>query len=294
MKYKLFISANQKELRDERFAVKEVINSNATLRDFFNVFLFEDLPAKGKSPTAMYLKNVANSDVYVCIIGRNYGDKGKDGLSATEREFRHFLKTKSGGEIIAFIKGLSPEDARRDFETQSFVKDIKTSIFDDRVEVSNPGGLLPGLNIKRLEGHHATRNEAICRIFHETMDMERFGTGIGKMKKLMKEHGLSVPVFEEEGNFFVVRFYGPGDKILDLVSSIPEERQTDLKKSGLNERQIEALRLMVNEKKKITNTIYRKIFNTSERSALRDLNNLLEKGFVKRTGHRRAAEYEAI
>ena len=491
MKYKLFVSANQKELRDERFAIKGVINDSATLRSYFDVFLFEDLPAKGKSPIVTYLKNVANSDVYVCIIGRNYGDKGKDGLSATDREFRHFLKAKPSGEIIAFIKGSSAEDAKRDFETQNFVKGIRASfiykrfqniddlkaqilnslisflddkgefikgpfdkavrkdlgyeaideqavkdflqnravklkvaipkisiknflvdtlkvvkkenggfhptntallffgkdpsehishheiriarfrgttrsefidsqeikgtvykmlnaaesfflrntrlankivefkridipeypfeaireavinaiahrdytmhgapimvsIFDDRVEVSNPGGLLPGLNIKRLEGHHATRNEAICKIFHETMDMERFGTGIGKMKKLMKEHGLSVPAFEEEGDFFVVRFYGPGDKILDLVPSIPEERQTDLKKLGLNERQIEALRLMVNEKKKITNTIYREIFKTSERSALRDLNDLLEKGFVKRTGSRRAAEYESI
>lgn len=491
MKYKLFVSANQKELRDERFAIKGVINDSATLRSYFDVFLFEDLPAKGKSPMATYLKNVANSDVYVCIIGRNYGDKGKDGLSATEREFRHFLKAKPSGEIIAFIKDGSAEDAKRDPETLDFVKNIKASfiykrfkniddlktqvlnslvsflddkgefnkgpfdkavrkdlgyeaideqtvkdfllnravklkvaipkisiksflvdtlkvvrkenggfhptnaallffgkdpsehishheiriarfrgttrsefidsqeikgtvykmlnaaesfflrntrlankivefkridipeypfeaireavinaiahrdytmrgapimvsIFDDRVEVSNPGGLLPGLNIKRLEGHHATRNEAICKIFHETMDMERFGTGIGKMKKLMQEHGLSVPAFEEEGDFFVVRFYGPGDKILDLVPSIPEERQTDLKKLGLNERQIKALRLMVNEKKKMTNTIYREIFKTSERSALRDLNDLREKGFVKRTGSRRAAEYESI
>ena len=46
MKYKIFVSANQKELRDERFAVKEVITGNATLCGFFDVFLFEDLPAK--------------------------------------------------------------------------------------------------------------------------------------------------------------------------------------------------------------------------------------------------------
>src|SRR3989337_2976889 len=32
---------------------------------------------------------------------------------------------------------------------------IMFSIFDDRIEVSNPGSLLPGLNIKNLEGHHA-------------------------------------------------------------------------------------------------------------------------------------------
>ncbi|MBI4650453.1 DUF4062 domain-containing protein [Candidatus Desantisbacteria bacterium] len=105
MKYKLFISANQKELKNERFAIKEIINNNSVLRGYFNVFLFEDLPAKGNSALSIYLKNVANSDVYICIIGNNYGDKGKDGLSATEREFRHFLKSKSNGDILAFING---------------------------------------------------------------------------------------------------------------------------------------------------------------------------------------------
>jgi len=44
--------------------------------------------------------------------------------------------------------------------------------------------------------------------------------------------------------FFAVTFYGPGDRILDLI---PEEGVTDLRALGLNERQIEALRLMVNE-----------------------------------------------
>ena len=38
MKYKIFISANQKELRDERFAIKDVVNDNATLRQCFDVF----------------------------------------------------------------------------------------------------------------------------------------------------------------------------------------------------------------------------------------------------------------
>ncbi|PIR08186.1 hypothetical protein COV53_04325, partial [Candidatus Gottesmanbacteria bacterium CG11_big_fil_rev_8_21_14_0_20_37_11] len=68
------------------------------------------------------------------------------------------------------------------------------------------------LNIKKLEGNHQTRNGVICKIFHETLDMEKFGTGIGKMKHLMKEHGLSSPQFSEEGDVFVVKFYGPGDK----------------------------------------------------------------------------------
>jgi ATP-dependent DNA helicase RecG len=490
MKYKLFISANQKELRDERLTIKEVIVGNSTLRSYFDVFLFEDLPAKGKSAVTTYLKNVTNSDVYICIVANVYGDKGKDGLSPTEREFRHFLKVKSKSEILAFIKGSSSEDKKRDKDTQNFVKDIKASfiykrfqnvddlktqvlnslisflddkgefakgpfdktvrnelgynvidekavkdflqnraiklkvavpritvknflantlkiikknngdfhptntailffgknpteyishheiriarfrgvdrvetidsqeikgpiykmledveafikrntrlankivefkrvdipeyplvavreaivnaiahrdynrrgapimvsIFDDRIEVSNPGGLLPGLNIKKLEGHHATRNEDVCSIFHETRDMERYGTGIGKMKKLMKEHGLEAPKFSEEGDFFVVKFISPGEKILDLVPSIPEERQTDLKKLGLNDRQIEALRLMVNERTIFSNKAYRDHFKVSNQTFVRDMKLMTEMGQIKSTGKGRALKYLA-
>ncbi len=50
---------------------------------------------------------------------------------------------------------------------------IMFSIFDDRVEISNPGGLLPGLTINDIEGKHATRNKKICEIFSETKDMEK-------------------------------------------------------------------------------------------------------------------------
>ena len=488
-KYKIFVSANQRELKEERFAVKDIITSSQTLKEFFDVFLFEDLPAKGKPPASTYLKQVDNSDIYIGIIGDEYGIKGKDGISATEREFRHFIKLKRQRESIIFIKGR--DDSKRDKDTQRFIKTVRDSfvykrftnadelkaqvlnslisylddkrmlsktsfdrticheaeykaidenevkdflenraiklrvgvpkisirdflvktlkvvkeedgklkptnacllffgknpteyipqneiriarfrgitrtefidskeikepvykmldevelffkrntrlaskivefkrvdipeypyeaireavinaiahrdysyrwapimfsIFDDRMEVSSPGSLLPGLNIKSLEGHHATRNKIICDIFHETKDMEKFGTGIGKMKRLMKEHGLSKPEFKEEGDFFVVKFYGPGDKILDLVPSIPKERQVDLRELGLNERQIEALRLMVNEGKIMTNRQYRKIFKITDRTTLRDLDFLLKKGLVKKEGFKKDAIYKAI
>ncbi len=57
-RYRIFVSAHQKKLKEVRLAVMAVIMNNSTLRDFFDVFLFEDLPAKGKSPVSTYLKQV--------------------------------------------------------------------------------------------------------------------------------------------------------------------------------------------------------------------------------------------
>ncbi len=119
------------------------------------------------------------------------------------------------------------------------------------------------------------------------------GTGIGKMKKYMKAHGLSEPEFSEEGDFFVVKFYGPGDKILDLVSSIPEHRQTDLKELGLNDRQIEVLRLMVNEKIAFSNKMYRKHFKVSNQTFVRDMRLMTEIGQIRSIGKGRSLKYLA-
>ncbi|UTB32491.1 MAG: hypothetical protein NKF70_13540 [Methanobacterium sp. ERen5] len=124
--------------------------------------------------------------------------------------------------------------------------------------------------------------------------MESFGTGVRKMKRLMGEYGLKEPEFSEKGNFFVVKFYGPGDKILDLVSDIPDDRKTDLKELGLNDRQVEALRMMVNEDKTFTNSLYQKTFSVSQKTPARDLKKLLTLNQISVYGKGRSTNYKAV
>jgi predicted HTH transcriptional regulator len=88
MKYKIFVSGVQKELKEERRAVKRFIQSDVLLREYFDVFLFEDSPAKSKSVKNAYLDEVGKCDIYIGIIGMQYGSVGKDGISPTEAEFQ--------------------------------------------------------------------------------------------------------------------------------------------------------------------------------------------------------------
>lgn len=85
-------------------------------------------------------------------------------------------------------------------------------------------------------------------------------------------------------------FTGPGENILDLI---PEEGVTDLRALGLNERQVEALRLMVNEQKELTNNLYQRLFGVSPRTALRDLAGLVTTGWVRQSGERKGTTYTA-
>jgi len=99
----IFISSVQKELQAERCAVRDFVHGNDLLRQFFRVFLFEDLPPSDRRPDDIYLDEVAKSSVYLGIFGNEYGWEDADGLSPTEKEFNaaaHLQKRR-----LILIKG---------------------------------------------------------------------------------------------------------------------------------------------------------------------------------------------
>jgi len=74
-KYSIFISSVQKELQAERIAVRDYIAGDALLRRYFETFLFEDLPATDRRADELYIEEVGRADVYVAILGDEYGPK---------------------------------------------------------------------------------------------------------------------------------------------------------------------------------------------------------------------------
>lgn len=80
----IFVSSVQKELQAERFAVRDFVHENDLLRQFFRVFLFENLPPADPRADEVYLEEVKNSAIYVGIFGNEYGREDDSGLSPTE------------------------------------------------------------------------------------------------------------------------------------------------------------------------------------------------------------------
>ena len=119
MKYKIFISGVQKELKKERRAVKEFIHKDALLLEYFDVFLFEDSPAKSKSAEIAYIEEVGKRDIYIGILGLQYGGSGKGKISPTEAEYRA-AKAKHK-EILIYIKGQNTVDKQRDPGMKDFI-----------------------------------------------------------------------------------------------------------------------------------------------------------------------------
>lgn len=84
---------------------------------------------------------------------------------------------------------------------------IRVAIFDDRIEIENPGLLTGGLTIDNLRsGLSKLRNRVIGRVFKELNLIEQWGSGFQRMQASCKQSGFPDPEFEELGYHFRVTF----------------------------------------------------------------------------------------
>ena len=150
---------------------------------------------------------------------------------------------------------------------------IKVSMFEDRIEISSPGGLPAELSADEYVNGQVSilRNPIIGNVFFRLKYIEKFGTGILRINHLYRnsikkpdykvfENSIKVvlPVMEELGKFTemeaVVWRQMQGQKEMTRVQI---ERNTGIKKDTL----------------------------------LRILNGMIEKGFIQKTGAGRGTKY---
>ncbi len=153
---------------------------------------------------------------------------------------------------------------------------IEVRIYDDQLILSNPGKLMPPLTIEQLKEKHSgrQRNPLIATVFYYANLIESWGSGTLKMIDLCKKQNLPEPEFVE-------RKEGLGEFAVVFHKDIFNEEE--LRKRGLNERQIKAVKY-VKEKGKITNKEYQEISKISERTATRDLFDLVSKKIFVQVG----------
>jgi ATP-dependent DNA helicase RecG len=97
-----------------------------------------------------------------------------------------------------------------------------------------------------------------------------------------REQGLPEPDFEEENGVMKVVFYK--DKFTE----------DNLKKLGINERQIKAV-MYIKEKKSINLSSFKTIVSeVSEKTLYRDLQELVNKGILKELGEKKGRKYKLL
>ena len=86
--------------------------------------------------------------------------------------------------------------------------DIQIALYDNRLEITSPGMLLSGVNVKRMkEGYSKLRNRAIASVFAYVNIIEKWGSGIPRIMNEIREYGLQEPEFMIFENDFRVNIY---------------------------------------------------------------------------------------
>lgn len=157
------------------------------------------------------------------------------------------------------------------FQTGS---EIQIRVYDDRVVITNPGGLPEGMTVDELrqDGHRSLpRNTLLAQVFYYGELLEKWGTGTSRMITLCQNHGIPEPEFSAHPDWFSVTF------VKDFYT---DERLLAL---GFSERQIQAVRY-VSEHGAITNKAYRELTGMSPRAALRELTDLCTREILIKQG----------
>ena len=85
---------------------------------------------------------------------------------------------------------------------------IQVAVYDDRLEVTSPGGLYNGLTYEEvMNGHSKIRNKGIANIFSQMGLVEAWGSGIKRILNAAEEYGLPKPRFQEFDNMFRVELF---------------------------------------------------------------------------------------
>jgi ATP-dependent DNA helicase RecG len=157
-------------------------------------------------------------------------------------------------------------------------------VYDDKINIWNDGMLPEGISLESLRRTHSSkpRNPLIADVCFKGGLIDAWGRGTIKIIDTCKTAELPEPeLTERDGGFLVTLF----------KDKFSEEQLQQLE---LNDRQIKAV-LYVKEKEKITNSEYMEInANITDRTALRDLDSLVENGIFQRMGEKKTAYYVLI
>lgn len=101
---------------------------------------------------------------------------------------------------------------------------VQIVIFDDQLEITSPGGLMPGVTIERMkEGYSQIRNRALAYAFSYMNLIEGWGTGVPRLMREMKEYDLPEPEFVDMEIALRINLYRKkSDNILNDMIEMPK------------------------------------------------------------------------
>ncbi|MDH5414995.1 MAG: putative DNA binding domain-containing protein [Flavobacteriaceae bacterium] len=162
-----------------------------------------------------------------------------------------------------------------------FGSPIQISVYEDKLIIWNEGKLPDGMEVSDLKKKHSSRpyNPILAGVFFKGGLIEAWGRGTISIIKECQKAGLPEPEFKAEFGGISVTLY---------KDKYSEKCLIDL---GLNDRQVKAVEYVKNNGQ-IINREYQEINDVSDRTALRDLDQLIELDVFEKFGQKKGTKYK--
>ena len=182
-------------------------------------------------------------------------------------------------------------------------------VYDDRISIVSPGGVPKGITSENFGKRSVARNPIIADLLRRTHYIEKAGTGIGRMRELMKEAGLREPYFQYD-NFFEVTFSRPsyydenyGKYDLSNKENYEKEdikiEENEIEKiikerfSEFNNIYVDIIKVILENKYVTQDEIAHKL-NKTRSSVARNLKTLKDKNIIKREGSNKKGYWKIL
>lgn len=178
---------------------------------------------------------------------------------------------------------------------------VMVEMFDDRIEITNPGGLPKGLTPEEFGTKSVLRNPLIAGLLHRMGYIEKMGTGINKMKNLIAMAELPPIEFRFTAFFTAIFKKASVDKMQEIVQLyligkmkinkiLTHEGVFEGVNEGVKERLIKEF-LYINKYGYIRRLELEKIFTISTATAERDLSLLRDSNLIIFEGAAKTGKY---
>ena len=188
----------------------------------------------------------------------------------------------------AFREAIINAFCHRDY---SMPQEINVAVFKDRVEIRNPGGLCEGLTIKDILTKKVSkrRNVLIADVFHRVHLVEKWGTGIGKIKSLEP-----CAKFEEFSGFFSVTFKRKNKDVGNVPGKhLKWSEKWSERWSELSEREQQILNLII-ETPKISRSQLSEDVGINPSAIQKHITKLKKKHILKRIGPDKGGHWDVV
>jgi ATP-dependent DNA helicase RecG len=180
---------------------------------------------------------------------------------------------------VALREALTNALVHRDYTNQG--RDIKVGIYDDIVNIVSPGGLPNNITLEDIyNGRSETRNKILANLFKELELIEKWGTGINRIKKLCKDKGLKEPIFSEKNDFVDIEFSREKETTQETTQKTTQETTQEIKKLTTKQKIVQELK----NNKYLTREELSKKIGVSSNAIKQHLSNLKKDGIIQRIG----------